>query len=213
MNTKQNIIQISHGAEAVLFLDTDKQEVIKHRKEKTYRHPEIDRSLRQFRTRREAKILARLAELSFNAPRLAGSCDKDMKISMQFIDGERLKDTLHKNHIAFSKEIGKMIAVLHDNDIIHGDLTTSNMILDKKDSRIYFIDFGLGSFSEKAEDKAVDLHLFRRALDSKHPNIAEECFNAALEGYKKGCNAKNAGLVLERLKMVESRGKNKKKCQ
>jgi Kae1-associated kinase Bud32 len=90
--------------------------------------------------------------------------------------------------------------------IIHGDLTTSNMILN---SEVFFIDFGLSFFSEKVEDKAVDLHLLRQALESKHYKVWEECFTAVRQGYEGTAN--DAELVLKRLEVVESRGRYKRK--
>jgi len=105
-----------------------------------------------------------------------------------------------------SEELGKKIGILHSNNIIHGDLTTSNMILDNE---IKFIDFGLSFFSTKEEDKAVDLHLLRQALESKHHDIWEKCFEAALKGYKK--SYPEHSIVLNRLQKVEARGRNKHK--
>jgi TP53 regulating kinase-like protein len=99
--------------------------------------------------------------------------------------------------------LGENIAVLHQNDIIHGDLTTSNMIL--KNNKIYFIDFGLGFQSARIEDKAVDLHLLRQALESKHFKHWQTLFDAVLLGYKKLGNE----AVLLQLKKVESRGRYK----
>jgi len=196
---------IGQGAEAVLR----KQEnnVIKERVPKDYRLSEIDSRLRASRTRREAKILAKLEEISFPAPRLRKIDDKEMKIEMDFVPGPLLKDVLHTKPAELSKEIGRKVGILHANDIIHSDLTTSNMI--HCNNKVHFIDFGLSFVSNKAKDKAVDLHLLDRALESKHHEIYEECIAAALEGYKEG----NPGwaLVLERLAKVEQRGRNKKK--
>ena len=104
------------------------------------------------------------------------------------------------------KEIGEKIAVLHNNHIIHGDLTTSNMIFNEE---VYFIDFGLSFFSHKIEDKAVDLHLLKQALESKHYKIWEKAFKTALETYKK--NAENSDEILKRLEKVEKRGRYKQK--
>jgi len=96
--------------------------------------------------------------------------------------------------------------MLHNHLIIHGDLTTSNMILNKE---IYFIDFGLSFFSEKAEDKAVDLHLLKEGLESKHYRIWEECFRCALEAYRKEANKSSE--TLKRLEIVEKRGRYRAK--
>ena len=187
--------RIAQGAEAVIVKDEDV--VIKDRISKSYRHPEIDEKLRKFRTKRESKILKKLQLINFPAPKLKDFCDKKMKIEMEFLEGSKVRDVLHENPERLSEEIGKKIGILHSNDIIHADLTTSNMILDDE---IKFIDFGLSFFSTKVEDKAVDLHLLKRALDSKHFEIADLCFKAALKGYSKSYS--DYENVLERLKSL-----------
>lgn len=197
--------KISQGAEASIYKEKDT--IIKHRTVKSYRNKDIDEKLRRFRTRREAKILQKLEAIGFPAPKLLKDIDEiSMKIEMEHIDGEKLRDFLHKNHKKLSYEVGKKVAKLHENDIIHGDLTTSNMIIK---GEIYFIDFGLSFFSKKAEDKAVDLHLLKRALESKHHLIFEECFAEVIKAYKE--HYKEHKAVLDRLEEVENRGRNKKK--
>ena len=195
---------IGQGAEAVLYKEGDK--VLKDRISKDYRQKDLDKSLRKARTRREAKVLTKLKEIGIPGPELLDMDDKSMRISMSFIEGDKIRDVLHKNHIELSKEIGRKVAKLHANDIIHADLTTSNMILDKE---INFIDFGLSFFSTKEEDKAVDLHLLDRALESKHHEIYKECMNSVIEGYKEAYP--DAEKVLNRLEKVQLRGRNKQK--
>lgn len=195
---------IDKGAEATINLCNG--EIIKAREKKSYRLDEIDERLRKFRTRREAKVLNKLQKINFPAPMLHDMCDKAMQLRMEFVQGNKLRDILYKDPLGLSRELGRKIGILHANNIIHGDLTTSNMILDKE---IKFIDFGLSFFSHKAEDKAVDLHLLRQALKSKHHKIWEDCFKEALEGYKK-TNPQHS-LVLNRLKKVEKRGRHKNK--
>ncbi len=196
---------IAQGAEAVLR--KKENSVVKERIAKEYRHPEIDSKLRSSRTRREAKILQKLEELGFPAPRLQKSDDKKMEIEMDFVPGPMLKEVLHTKHLEFSKEIGRKVGILHSNNIIHSDLTTSNMI--HCNNEVHFIDFGLSFISSKAEDKAVDLHLLDRALESKHHEIYKECIAAVMEGYKEGNPEWQP--VIERLEKVEQRGRNKKK--
>jgi len=195
---------LDKGAEATIFLDGTS--VIKERVKKGYRLEEIDEKLRRSRTRREAKVLDKLKAIDFPAPTLHDMCDKAMQLRMDMIQGNKIRDILYQNPVALSQEIGKKIGILHSNDIIHGDLTTSNMILEKE---IKFIDFGLSFFSNKTEDKAVDLHLLRQALESKHHQIWEKCFEAALKGYKKSYPEYKE--VLSRLEKVEARGRNKHK--
>ena len=97
-------------------------------------------------------------------------------------------------------QIGKQINTLHGNNIVHGDLTTSNMILE--DSNVFFVDFGLGALTKKLEDKAVDLHLIKQALIAKHNKVWKKCFETIIENYRDKH-------VLERLKSVEKRGRKK----
>ncbi len=198
---------IAQGAESKLFFGKNK--IVKDRFRKTYRIKEIDERLRKFRTKREAKILEKLQKINFPVPRLIKTNNKNT-IEMDFIGGKLLKNILNKdNCIKLSNEVGEKIAILHNNNIIHHDLTTSNMILNKNNNEVYFIDFGLSFFSAKVEDKAVDLHLLKEALESKHSEIWEKCFNSALNAYeKKSIDGKE---VLKRLKIVEKRGRYKGK--
>ena len=195
---------IAQGAESKLFLSKDR--IIKDRFRKTYRIKEIDDRLRKSRTKREAKILDKLKKIGFPIPRLIKTNETDT-LEIQYIKGKLLRNILdNDNCISLGKEIGGKVAILHTNNIIHGDLTTSNMILNKE---IYFIDFGLGFFSEKIEDKAVDLHLLKESLESKHSEIWEKSYKAVLEGYTK--KAADGEDVLERVKLVEKRGRYKGK--
>jgi Kae1-associated kinase Bud32 len=196
--------KIAQGAEAVLWLD--KQRILKERVTKGYRYPELDDKLRKFRTRREAKILQRLESIDFPSPRLQDFCDQRTTLTMDFVQGEKLKDVLRQSNLdELSKSMGKNIAKLHSNDIIHGDLTTSNMIVNDK---VNFIDFGLSQFSDKIEDKAVDLFLLDRALQSTHGEIHPAIFEKVIAVYKEFNG--DAVKVLERLQAVKSRGRNKK---
>jgi TP53 regulating kinase-like protein len=195
---------IAQGAESKLFLDGNK--VIKDRFRKTYRIKEIDEKLRKTRTKREAKVLDKLQKINFPVPELIKNNEKDT-LEIKYIKGELIKNKLNKNNcVKLSKEIGNKVAVLHNNDIIHGDLTTSNMIFNKE---TYLIDFGLSFFKKKIEDKAVDLHLLKEALESKHSEIWEKSYKAALDGYvNKAVDGKD---ILKRIKIVEKRGKYKHK--
>ncbi len=200
-------MEIYRGAEAVLHLEGDK--IIKERVSKSYRIKEIDDKIRKICTRNEIKLLNK-ANLLINTPKVLDVNEENKSIVLENIDGKRVRDVLEslseKERENICIEIGRNIAVLHNNSIIHGDLTTSNFLFKEK---IYFIDFGLGFFSNKAEDKAVDLHLLKQALNSKHFRIVEESFNAVLKGYKEKNN--DFDKIMERLNRVESRGRYKRK--
>ena len=103
-------------------------------------------------------------------------------------------------------KIGELIGRLHKNGIIHGDLTTSNMILNSEGT-IFFVDFGLGEKSKELEARGVDLHLMKRALQSTHFRFAEECFNSVIEGYSKVLGCETAKNVLDKIKQIEKRGR------
>lgn len=195
---------IAQGAEAILIHKNGK--LIKRRIPKGYRHPELDKKIRIRRTRSESKILEKISKI-INVPKIISV--KESEIDMEFIDGKKLSEHLDslKNAPEICGKIGENIALLHNHDIIHGDLTTSNMIL--KDNRIYFVDFGLGFHSSRIEDKAVDLHLLKQALESRHFRRWQEFFDSALKGYKK--NSKETEKILNQLKKVESRGRYKGK--
>jgi Kae1-associated kinase Bud32 len=196
---KTNII--AQGAEAILIHKDGV--VIKDRVSKKYRHPLLDKKIIKSRTKKEAKLLEKASKI-INAPLPISSSFNE--IEMPFIKGKKISENLEKlNYKDVCKRIGTSIAKLHDNDVIHGDLTTSNMILSDKDKKLYFIDFGLGFQSSKIEDKAVDLHLIKQALEAKHFTIHKECEKIILENY----DSKDKTRILEQLKKVEARGRYK----
>ncbi|OGJ12992.1 Kae1-associated kinase Bud32 [Candidatus Pacearchaeota archaeon RBG_19FT_COMBO_34_9] len=198
----QKILQ--QGAEAVILLENNL--ITKDRIKKSYRIKELDEKIRKQRTKAEKKLLEKASKI-INAPD-PFPLKEFNKIKMPFIDGKKLSENLDSFSLEKQKEIckiiGKEIAKLHEADIIHGDLTTSNMIL--KNDLIFFIDFGLGYISRKIEDKAVDLHLLKQALEAKHFKNWKELLGAVEKGYK---HYKESKKVLERLKAVEKRGRYK----
>jgi Kae1-associated kinase Bud32 len=188
---------ISQGAEAKIYSDSDR--IVKIRERKSYRLDALDTRLRNKRTRKEAKILA---SLPVPGPKLISSDEKSATIVMERLKGDKLKDVLERADCRkLMLQVGKHVALLHDKGVIHGDLTTSNMIV--REGIVHIIDYGLSFNSQKVEDKAVDLHLLRQALMSRHHEIADACFNSFLEGYGARKDA------VARLSVVEKRGRNK----
>ena len=200
---------IDEGAEAKIYLDNNL--IIKKRIPKTYRIKVIDDCLRKTRTRKELRILIKASNI-INVPKVHfSSSEKDFKIVMEFIDGKKLAEHLDnfsdKERTHICHEIGKQTALMHNSNIIHGDLTTSNMI--SKENKIFFIDFGLGFISDKIEDKAVDLHLIEQALQSKHYTHFQSSFNEVIDTYKKYSNKNKE--IFDRLDKVNERGRYKNK--
>ena len=197
---------LSTGAEASVYAAGNR--VYKHRKVKAYRHPELDRKLRRERMHRETNILEKVRKLGIPAPQLIERDEEQATLGMQLLEGPLLRDALDRKWKRYAPQIGKRIAQLHAADIIHGDLPTSNMIaVNMKD--IALIDFGLSFISQKVEDRAVDLHLLRQALESKHHKIAGKCYPAILATYRRAYP--KAKEVLARLELVEQRGRYKGK--
>ncbi len=188
---------LAQGAEAKIYLENSK--IIKNRIKKNYRISEIDKELRKLRTRAEARLLERANRNKVNVPKVLEIDEEKNVLELEFIDGEKIRDYLDNNRDSkiFSK-IGEQIKRLHQANITHGDLTTSNMIF--KGNKVFLIDFGLGNYSEKDEDKAVDLHVLKECLTSKHYSISEQCWREFLKTYKEKS-------ILKRLKIVERRGK------
>tara|TARA_B100001971_G_scaffold209937_1_gene234414 strand:+ start:317 stop:1015 length:699 start_codon:yes stop_codon:yes gene_type:complete len=227
---------IAQGAEAKIILSNNF--IIKDRIKKSYRIPELDEKIRKRRTKSETKLLKKASEI-IDSPKPFFESQENFKIKMPFIKGKKLSKHLddfpEKQQLKIFKQVGENIAKLHNSDIIHGDLTTSNMILKeeenkksnmnhleaKKDSlyknkkgrfdkgklgSLYFIDFGLGFISYKIEDKAVDLHLLKQALEARHFKNWEKLFSEVIKNYKK---SENSEKVFERLEQVEKRGRYK----
>ena len=114
---------------------------------------------------------------------------------MEEIDGVMVKDVIDED-LAF--KIGSEISKLHSADIIHGDITTSNIMF--CDDKLVFIDFGLGRYSQLKEDKAVDLLVLKKALQSIDYNLAVKYFNSVLDGY-------NDDSIINTISDIESRGR------
>ncbi len=197
-------MEIARGAEAVITREDDA--VVKERIKKGYRLTELDEKLRKQRTSTEAKLLRAAKRAGVNTPKILGE-DK-FSLTMEFIDGKKVRDVLSKKNAAeICEKIGEAVAKLHNYDIIHGDLTTSNMIL--KDEEIFFIDFGLGFASQRAEDKATDLYLLHEALESTHFEILGEAWKTVLNAYRK--HYTGAEKVIKTLLEVEKRGRYKER--
>lgn len=197
---------IAQGAEAKIILKDNI--IIKKRIKKTYRISELDKKLRKRRTKSETKILIKASKI-INAPKPLES-KKENQIKMPFIKGKKLSQHLDKFELKEQKQIcrqiGEAVAKLHKENLIHGDLTTSNMIL--KENKIYIIDFGLGFQNGKYEDKAVDIHLFKQALEAKHFTNWEILYEKFQKGYRKN-NKTESQKVFNQLNKVEKRGRYK----
>ena len=215
--TKGDIIR--KGAEAYLYHGSwfDKEVIFKYRIPKKYRLKELDDEIRIKRTINEARALIKVKNYGINCPQVYDIDIEHSIIIMKFIHGSKLKDILttleDKKKKDYFNKIGKTIAILHKNGHIHGDITTSNLIVTDREE-IFIIDFGLHEYSNSIEDKSVDLHLFKRVLISSHGDDFNLCFGAFLEGYQMEYDREdpNEGkLIVKNISNIETRGRYIKK--
>jgi TP53 regulating kinase-like protein len=197
------------GAEAIIQVSTylDRSVVLKQRLHKRYRLPAIDSRLISSRTKEEAKLMKEARHQGVCVPLIY---DADLQlgvITMEYVQGQRVKDIFNDlppdQQIHLCRDIGENIAKFHNHDIIHGDLTTSNMIL--KEGHLYFIDFGLGEKNSEIEAKGVDLHVLMEAMESTHSIYASR-FTNVLEGYRQELKD-DAQQVIEKIQDIVKRGR------
>ena len=191
--------------------------VMKHRAEKPWRHPILDRRIREQRTCREARALARCRRLGIPAPDVYNVDKEKCAIIMQHVDGITARDVIIGSSSGSSlpvkvlERIGAITAMLHDADQIHGDLTTSNFLLPvdfTSAESMVVIDFGLVKESTSAEERAVDLYVLERAVGSTHP-LLEEPAAAIMRGYLSAISAKKGKQTCDRLVAVRARGRKR----
>lgn len=206
---------IHKGAEANLYYGQwfDKKVIFKCRVPKKYRLEELDIRIRTERTLNEARALIRAKNYGVNIPQVFEIDVQNSTIVMKYIEGEKLKKILrtldNNKKEEYFKKIGRDIAILHKNGHIHGDITTSNLIITQNED-IFLIDFGLHENSDKIEDKSVDLHLFKRVLIASHGKDYELCFNAFIQGYISEYEKENkneCNLIIKNINAIETRGR------
>ena len=238
-------ILLSQGAEGKIYIGEflSKKCIVKERFEKKYRIKELDKKLTKNRMLNESRNISRASKLGVNVPTLYFVDLIERKIYMEYLENScQLKVLLQSIYSLedispyqslldkISNDLGNILSKLHSGDLIHGDLTPSNIILkinentnsdllnnaeqiilkNKNYDYMYLIDFGLSSVSlsvtSRLEDKAVDLYVLKRAIISSNPK-SEELFEKAMDIYKKNCT--DGEEIIERYKKVEMRGRKK----
>jgi Kae1-associated kinase Bud32 len=187
---------IAKGSEADIYVDEDR--VIKDRIKKSYRLDCIDSELRKTRTKSEFGLMKKCAEAGVNVPTPI-RLDGEYKEIMVKIDGDPLDSVFASKRM---QRVGEEVAKMHAAGVVHGDLTTSNMLV--KDEDIFIIDFGLSSFSKKEEDRATDVFLLKNALKSRHYKERTEAFEIFMSAYAKRMGKEFKG-IQSHLKDIERR--------
>ncbi|XP_073962715.1 TP53 regulating kinase [Choristoneura fumiferana] len=231
---------LKQGAEAKLYICNylGRPTLIKERFEKKYRQPELDTAITKERIKNEARAIVRCKTAGVKTPSLYLVDFDRRRIYMQhFEDSITIKDfiiNVFKKHEQngsgdglnsldkVSVLIGQTVRKLHDNNIIHGDLTTSNMLLVQKNENVdehdakwlqienlelVMIDFGLSFIDSSTEDKGVDLYVLERALISTH-NDYPDIFTKILNAYK-SYSKNNVKEIISKFEEVRARGRKR----
>lgn len=198
---------IKKGAEGDLFLTkwNNQKAILKARKQKNYRNPELDHRIRKQRTIRESEIISEVKSFGVSSPLVYFVDTKNCTILMQYVSGNLVNELPKSKLILVCKKIGKTVGTMHKNGIMHGDLTTSNFIL--SNGKIFVIDFGLAIRTKKPEDHAVDLRLFKEILNSAHASEMKKAWKNFLDGYRGVVGASKYNKISNLVSIIESRGR------
>lgn len=210
-------ILIKQGAEAKIFIGSYKGQkcLVKERFSKKYRLEVLDNSLTKSRIKSEQRASERCLKANVLCPKIIHVDIDDRKIYMEYFEHAiTAKEYIIENQKEESKlkeltkRIGKAVGILHAHNVIHGDLTTSNMLINRNESDydLVMIDFGLSSYSGSNEDKGVDLYVLERALISTHSTLPH-LFDDILVSYREA-NSKSEETV-KKFEEVRARGRKR----
>lgn len=204
------------GAEARLFKGKflGKRCLAKERFSKKYRHPVLDKTLSRDRLKGEVRALNKCKLIGIKTPTVYLADLESNLIIMEFMEGyttvrEHIDRTSSSDLADLAREMGRILAGLHSNNVIHGDLTTSNILINEA-RQLVLIDFGLGFSEGSAEDKAVDLYVLERALLSTHPG-SEVIFEGIIGAYEDQMKKKvsNTKEIMAKFADVRMRGRKR----
>ncbi|KAM6242812.1 EKC/KEOPS complex subunit TP53RK [Spheniscus humboldti] len=211
---------VQQGAEARIYrgLFLGRAAVAKLRIPKRYRHPALEERLSRRRTAQEARSLLRCRRAGISAPVVYFVDYVTNSIYLEdIVDSITVQDHINSvqrsgsdtsSLLILAEKMGELLARMHDEDLIHGDLTTSNILLRPPTEKLdlVLIDFGLSFISGLPEDKGVDLYVLEKAFLSTHPDT-ETVFKALLKAY--AATSKKSGPVIKRLDEVRLRGRKR----
>lgn len=180
MSDAEKLELISQCAESFIFLDRaynipktegpSVKAILKERRPKKYRIPEIEKTLTKKRTKRETRSLLKAEKLGVRVPEVYFSDEKGGRIYMEYMEGyETLKKAMvglrgkmevggvertrrdkkkreEGQEFGIERvfyEVGRRVGLMHEGGLIHGDLTSSNIMVKDGDVVPVFIDFGL----------------------------------------------------------------------
>lgn len=174
-----------------------------------YRLEALDRVLRTQRTVHEAGMLAAAKGAGVEAPFVYFLSPPKATIVMEHVVGTRMKDAISEKRTGEAArlffKLGGSVAKLHGAGMMHGDLTTANVII--REGGLVFIDFGLSVHSTRVEDFAVDMRLIKETITGAHAPVADVAIAALFDGYQEVVGEKEAKAVRRQLREIERRGR------
>lgn len=199
------------GAEADIFLGmwSGRAAIFKVRKRLLYRIEGLDRTIRRQRTLHEAGMIADAKAAGVETPFLYFLSEPEATLVMEYVAGTRMKDAVSslrgREAARLFHLLGSAVARLHAAGIMHGDVTTANVII--RDGKLVFIDFGLSIHSTRTEDHAVDLRLIKETITGAHASLAGPGTEALFEGYREVVGSRVMASVQRQLRGIERRGR------
>ncbi|HEV2118777.1 MAG TPA: Kae1-associated kinase Bud32 [Candidatus Bathyarchaeia archaeon] len=203
---------LHRGAEADLFLSElpPWKAVVKRRVRKAYRHEQLDAKIRKERTVKETAAIRDAKTAGARTPSILGLDLERFSIIMTFIDGSVARDAIDSmpdsRRLPLLEELGRQVGFLHSAGIVHGDVTTSNIIV-PDDGKPFIIDFGMATKSSETEDRGTDLHLLQRSLIATHALDATDSFKRVAKGYRESAGDKIAESSLRKAAEIARRGR------
>ncbi len=206
-----NVEPFHRGAEADLYVAHAGpwKVVIKKRNPKQYREATLDASIRRERTIAESSIIHESRLAGVKVPSLIAVDLDNTSIVMTFVDGILARDGLDAmsptGRKKFFIDLGRQVGLLHSGGIVHGDLTTSNIIASQDVP--FLLDFGMAHRSSQLEDQAVDLHLLQRSISTSHTSKPSACISSLASGYRKTLGDQVARMVWRKATEISRRGR------
>eukprot|EP00884_Botryococcus_braunii_P013574 jgi/Botrbrau1/22217/Bobra.168_1s0048.1 len=205
---------VAQGAEARVFEGTflGRPTILKQRFNKKYRHPYLDAKLTTSRLKGEVRSIVKARKVGVRTPVVYYVEFEANAIYMEKVPGRSLKELMLSAKLSEQErhdlltEVGRVVAAIHDGGLVHGDLTTSNILVRDSDRALVMIDFGLAYNSTIPEDKAVDLYVLERAFTSAHA-AEDTAFNTVLASYRQ--HSRNWSSVLNKFAEVRMRGRKR----
>ena len=200
---------IKKGAEADIYrtLWGGSRAILKIRKPKSYRNLDLDSKIRRQRTARESQAISQARSIGIPTPLIYLVDTKKSAIIMQEVPGRTVQSLPNEDIVGLSRQMGRLVGILHRNGIMHGDLTTSNFVHDAKSNMLYMIDFGLSQNTQRPEDHAVDMRLIKEILNSAHARIMKRAWKDLLGGYSLAVGLERRARIMQLVSDIEGRGR------